>query len=411
MPPKFYPRLTLALLTGLNVLNYVDRSVLFGVQPLIQKEFLVNDVQLGRLNSAFFLSYLCAAPFVGFLGDRYARSKIVAIGIFIWSGFTLLSGITHTYNELLFRHIMVGIGEASYAVIAPTLISDSFPLERRGRMLSIFSLALPFGTALGIVLGGNLGNHFGWRVPFMVAGIPGFLLALVLWFLPEPERGKTDLVTASEVRSTLPGLLRNGAFVSATLGLAMYTFALGGLQQWIPTFLNRVRQIPLDKATLIFGAMTGATAIVATLSGGWLGDKLLQRRRGAYYTLSGVAMLAAVPLMVVAIYMTGRPMFPAICVAEFFLLLNTGPLNAAIVNSVSAQIRSTALAVNVVVIHLLGDVPSPSIIGWISDKTSSLQKGFWVTFIAAALSGVILVYGSRYAPGLKGKESASRISS
>src|SRR5947209_16382502 len=129
MPPKLYPRLTLALLTGLNVLNYIDRSVLFGVQPLIQKEFLVNDVQLGRLNSAFFLSYLCAAPLVGYLGDRYARRKIVAIGIFIWSGFTLLSGITHTYNELLFRHIMVGIGEASYAVIAPTLIADSFPLR------------------------------------------------------------------------------------------------------------------------------------------------------------------------------------------------------------------------------------------------------------------------------------------
>jgi len=407
MPSKLYPRLTLALLTGLNVLNYVDRAVLFGVQPLIQKEFLLNDVQLGRLNSAFFLSYLLAAPFVGRLGDRYARHRIVAIGIFIWSGFTLLSGITHTYNELLFRHIMVGIGEASYAVIAPTLIADSFSIERRGRMLSIFNLALPFGTAMGIVLGGKMGVLFGWRTPFMVAGIPGFLLALMLWALPEPERGKTDVITVSEVRSTLPGLLHNGAFVTATLGLAMYTFALGGLQQWMPTFLYRVRNIPLDKATLIFGAMTGATAILATLSGGWLGDMMLKRRRGAYYTLSGVAMLAAVPLMIVAIYLTGRPMYPAMCVAEFFLLLNTGPLNAAIVNSVSAQIRSTALAINVVVIHLLGDVPSPSIIGWISDKTASLQTGFWVTFIAAALSGVILIYGSRYAPLLKAEKVGS----
>jgi len=147
--------------------------------------------------------------------------------------------------------------------------------------------------------------------------------------------------------------------------------------------------------------MTMAVAIVATLSGGWMGDRLLQRHRGAYYTLSGVAMMAAVPLMMVAIYMTGRPMYPSMCVAEFFLLLNTGPLNAAIVNSVNAKIRSTALAVNVVVIHLLGDVPSPALIGWISDKTSSLQKGFWVTFVAAALSGLILVYGSRFAPQLK----------
>ncbi len=407
MPPKLYPRLTLALLFSLNVLNYVDRSVLFGVQPLIQKEFLLNDLQLGRLNSAFFLSYLLAAPLVGHLGDRYSRSRIVAIGIFIWSGFTLLSGITHTYNELLFRHIMVGIGEASYAVIAPTLIADSFPIGRRGRMLSIFNLALPFGTALGIVMGGKMGVALGWRAPFMVAGIPGFLLALILWALPEPKRGETEALTVSEVRSTLPGLLRNGAFVTATLGLAMYTFALGGLQQWIPTFLYRVRNIPLDQATLVFGTMTGSIAIVATLSGGWLGDMLLKRSRGAYYTLSGVAMLAGVPLMIVAIYMTGRPMYPAMCAAEFFLLLNTGPLNAAIVNSVSAQIRSTALAINVVVIHLLGDVPSPSIIGWISDKTKSLQTGFWVTFIAAALSGVILIYGSRYAPSLKAEKISS----
>ncbi len=407
MPPKLYPRLTLALLTGLNILNYVDRTVLFGVQPLIEKEFHVNDFQVGFLNSAFFISYLCAAPFVGFLGDKYPRKKIIAIGIFIWSGFTLLSAITHTYNQLLFRHIMVGIGEASYAVIAPTLIADSFSIDRRGRMLAIFNFAVPFGAAVGIGLGSLMGVRFGWRAPFMVAGIPGFLLALILWFLREPERGKTDLVTANEVRSTLPGLLRNGAFVTATLGLAMYTFALGGLQQFMPTFLSRVRQIPLEKAGLIFGSMTCVVAIIATILGGWLGDLLLRRRHGAYYTLSGVAMLAGVPLMIVAIYVTGSSMYPAMCAAEFFLLLNTGPLNAAIVNSVGAQIRSTALAINVVVIHLLGDVPSPSIIGWISDKTKSLQTGFWVTFIAAAISGVILIYGSRYAPELKSEKTSS----
>jgi MFS family permease len=400
MQPKLYPRLMLALLTGLNILNYIDRSVYFGVQPLIQKEFGVNDAQAGWVNSAFFLSYLCTAPFVGYLGDRYSRKRIVAIGIFIWSGFTLLTGITHSYNGLLFRHIMVGIGEASYATIAPTLIADSFPLARRGRMLSIFSLGLPFGVALGYKLGGLFAAppHENWRLPFMVAGIPGFLLALILLMLPEPERGKTDSVTPSMVRSTLPSLLKNGAFMSATLGLAMYTFAMGGLQQWMPTFLSRVRSIPLHQANDIFSKMTGFNAIVATLIGGWIGDRLLKRYFGAYYTFSGWAMLVAVPLMVMAIYATGRPMLPAMFVAEFFLLINTGPLNAALVNSVDAKIRSTALAVNVVVIHLLGDVPSPPIIGWISDKTSSLQTGFCVTFVAAALSGLILVYGARHAP-------------
>ena len=175
MQPKLYPRLTLALLTGLNILNYIDRSVLFSVQPLIKDEFNITDAKIGLLTSVFFFSYMIAGPCVGWLGDRFPRKYIVGIGIFIWSGFTLLTWVTHTYNQLLFRHTIVGIGEASYATIAPTLIADLFPVERRGRMLAIFYLGLPFGTASGYLVGGFLGHHFGWRIPFMVAGIPGFL--------------------------------------------------------------------------------------------------------------------------------------------------------------------------------------------------------------------------------------------
>jgi len=231
----------------------------------------------------------------------------------------------------------------------------------------------------------------------MIAGAPGFLLAVVLWFLPEPPRGLSDHFGVSDIRSTVPGLMRNAAFWTATLGLAMYTFAVGGLQAWIPTFLNRVRGVPLDKAGVVFGEITAFNGIVAVLIGGWLGDRMLKRQAGAYYTFSGVNMFIAVPFMVLAVYISGVAMFPAIFVAVFFLLIGTGPTNAAIVNSVSAQIRSTALAVNVFVIHLLGDAFSPSLIGYISDRTS-LPAAFSVAFVAAALSGVILCYGARFAP-------------
>ncbi|HEY6251693.1 MAG TPA: MFS transporter [Candidatus Angelobacter sp.] len=397
MQPKLYPRLTLALLTAINVLNYIDRSVLWAVQGLVKDEFHVNDTQIGLLTATFFWFYMCAAPLVGYLGDRYSRRHIIAVGIMIWSGFTFLSAITHTFNELMLRHIVVGIGEASYASIAPTLVADLFPPERRGRMMAIFSAGLPFGTAVGYLLGGAMGQHFhDWRPPFLVAGIPGFVLALAFWFLPEPPRGHTEVVDASAVRATLPGLLRNGAFVTATLGLAMYTFAMGGLQAWIPTFLTRVRSLSLAQATTIFGAITCFNGIVATLIGGWAGDRLLKRYAGAYYSFSGVAMLVSVPLMIMAIYFTGQVMFPAMFVAEFFLLINTGPVNAALVNSVAPGIRATAMAINIFVIHLLGDALSPTLIGKISDM-SSLQTGFWATFIAAGLSGVILIYGAKFA--------------
>src|SRR6266704_2160190 len=195
MPPKLYPRLLLAVLTGLNILNYIDRNMLLGVQPLVQKEFKITDAQIGLLTSAFFFCYMFAAPLVGWMGDRFPRKNIILFGIAIWSGFTLLTWLVRDYNQLLFRHTIVGIGEASYATIAPTLVVDSFPVEQRGRMLSIFYVGLPVGSALGILLGGPLGEHFGWRVPFMLAGIPGFALAILFWFLPEPARGQSEGAT------------------------------------------------------------------------------------------------------------------------------------------------------------------------------------------------------------------------
>ena len=219
--------------------------------------------------------------------------------------------------------------------------------------------------------------------------------------LPEPPRGQYEEHAPVGTWTLLRGLVRNGAFITATLGMATYTFAVGGMQVWIPTFLQRLRGLNVTTANTDFSAIVFTNGIGATLLGGWLGDRLLKRYFGAYYTFSGVAMLIAVPFMVAAIYTRGRLMFPAIFAAVFFILIGTGPSNGALVNSVSASIRSTALAVNVFVIHLLGDAFSPTLIGSISDKTGSLQKAFWVAFIAAAISGVVLLYGARFAPRFK----------
>jgi len=406
MPPKLYPRFLLAVLTGLNILNYIDRNVLFAVQSDIKKEFLVSDYQIGVLTSSFFFTYMFAAPLVGWMGDRFPRKNIVVFGIVVWSGFTFLTWLVHDYNQLLFRHAIVGIGEASYATIAPTLIADSFPPLKRGRMLSIFFLGLPVGSAAGYFVGGYLAHYFGsWRAPFMAAGIPGFVLAFLLWMLPEPPRGQHEQHAPLDSWQLLRGLVRNGAFLTATFAMAMYTFAIGGMQVWIPTFLQRLRGLDVKTANIDFSIIVIINGIGATLLGGWLGDRLLKRYFGAYYSFSGVAMLVAVPFMVAAIYVSGRLMFPAIFAAVFFILVGTGPTNAALVNSVSASIRSTALAVNVFIIHLLGDAFSPALIGRISDKTGSLQIAFWVAFIAAGISGIILLYGARFAPRFKPREN------
>ncbi len=397
---KLYPRTALLLLTALNLLNYIDRSVLFAVQPLVQGEFHLTDAQVGQLTSAFFIFYMFAAPVMGPLADRSSRKWIIVGGALFWSAATLLTAVTHDYHTLLVRHILVGVGEASFVTVSPAFVADLFPERKRGSVLGVFYLAIPVGTALGYLLGGHLGPTHGWRMPFYVAGAPGFLLAVLLLFIAEPERGRFDTLKDNRERGTLSGLARNPAFWTATLGMAAMTFALGGLEVWMPTFLYKVRGYTLERANFVFGLSTAFDGTTASLAGGWLGDRLLRRTKSSYYLVSAVSLLLGIPAMCVALYATGSSMFVGIVIAEFLLLLNTSPLNAAIINSVSANIRVTAIAVEVFVIHLLGDAPSPWLIGYVSDHYS-LKYAFALPIAGIAISSAILFYGMRFAPPVK----------
>jgi MFS family permease len=392
-------RYALLLLTALNFFNYVDRNVLFAVQPLIQSEFKIDDAKMGFLTTAFFICYMVAAPLIAPLADRYPRRWIMAAGAVVWSLATLLSAVTNNYDELLLRHLIVGIGEATFVVISPAFLSDLFPETIRGRIMGFFYLSLPVGSAVGYVMGGYLGHHYGWRTPFLVGAMPGLVLALGLIFIQEPERGASDQLPVTKERGTILGLFRNKAYWTVSLGMAMMTFAVGGMQVWMPTFLTRVRGVPLDKANLVFGGMTVVAGTVATLFGGWLGDRLLRRTNAAYLVVSAAGMILSIPAVVAAIFLTGSGMYAAILIGEFLILLNTAPLNAALVNSVSAPIRATALAVNLFTIHLLGDAFSPTLIGYISDRTN-LQMGMVAMIVAVALSGAVLLYGMQFAPKL-----------
>jgi len=394
---RLYPRTALALLTALNLLNYIDRSVLFAVQDLVKAEFHRSDAAFGLLTSVFFVFYMCAAPFMGPLSVRFSRKSVIVAGALVWSGATLLTAVTTNFRELLIRHTLVGIGEASFVILSPIFVADMFAEDKRGRVMGIFYLAIPVGTALGYLIGGLMGPKYGWRTPFYIGAAPGVLLALLLLFIPEPRLGQFDPPEKGPERDTLKSLARNPAFLTATFGMAMMTFALGGLQVWMPTFLHRVHSYSLLDANLLFGASTIFNGIFASLAGGWISDWLLRRTRSAHYLVSAVSLGLGIPAMCFALFASGKAMVIGIFLAEFLLLLNTGPLNAAVINSVGPHVRAAALAVNIFIFHLLGDVPSAYLIGYASDRYS-LRLAFLGPVITIALSSAILLYGARFAP-------------
>lgn len=403
---KLYPRTALFVLTALNLFNYIDRSVLFAVQDLIKAEFHRSDAAFGFLTSVFFIFYMCAAPFMGPLSVRFSRKSVIIAGALIWSVATLLTAVTRNFDELLIRHTLVGIGEASFVILSPTFVADMFPENQRGRVMGVFYLAIPVGTALGYLLGGVMGPQYGWRAPFYVGAAPGVLLAFILFFIPEPPLGNFDSPESVLQRDTFRSLFHNPAFLTATLGMAMMTFALGGLQVWMPTFLHRVHGYTLLHANVIFGISTIVNGIVASLAGGWISDWLLKRTPAAHYLVSAVSLGLGIPAMCVALFGSGNLMVAGIFLAEFFLLLNTGPLNAAVINSVGPHVRALALAVNIFIFHLLGDVPSAYLIGFMSDRYS-LRTAFIGPVIAIALSSAILFYGSRFAPPVKFQKNSA----
>jgi MFS family permease len=391
---------TLVLLIGLNLLNYIDRYILPGEVTLIQREFHATDQQMGALTTALFVVYMFAAPLTGWLGDHFSRKPLIIGGAALWSVATLGTAWVHSYWTMFVRHALVGVGEATFGIFAPAVLADFYPERDRNRILSIFYLAIPVGASLGYLAGGELGSLWGWRAPFFICAIPGLVIAALYgWLGREPVRGASDHVKATVSRSTFSGLFTNGAFLTATFGLATLTFAMGGISAWMPTFLHRLAGLSVANAGLTVGAITVVDGIAGTLAGGWVAERWLRTNDRALYLLSFWSVALTLPCGIVVFFGPKAWIIPALLVTEFFLFLNTGPLNAAIVNSVSAPVRATAISVNLFCIHAFGDTFSPTIIGAISDKTN-LRVGLGVTLIFLVISAIILLAGARFAPRL-----------
>jgi len=390
----------LAVLTFINLFNYLDRWVLSAVLEAIKRDLHFSDTQLGSLATGFIIVYMLTSPVFGTLGDRKRRPPLIALGVAIWSVATAAAGFARGFASLFIARATVGVGEAAYGTIAPALLSDHFPLEKRGRVFAVFFAAIPVGSAAGYMVGGLVDKHFGWRAAFWVAGAPGLLLALLVMFVREVPRGLHDESTAHSApraESVLQSYLRlfkNRQYLLTCIGYAMWTFALGGLGVWTPAFMERVRGMSRQDATVTFGAIVLITGFVGTFAGGWLSDYLLKFTKESYLWLCGITSILAAPLTLIAFTHPNRSVWlPSMVVAEVLVFASTGPVNSAIVNLVSPGERATALALSILIMHVLGDVPSPPLIGYLSD-ISSLQRAFLIVPVAILAGGVIWSYAA-----------------
>ena len=395
MNRKLTPFWTLFILTGLNLFNYFDRYVLSAVLPWISskdKGLNLTDTESGRLATAFMLGYFITSPFFGYLGDRTSRKWLIGTGIFVWSLGTVLTGYAGTFAMLVGFRVLVGVGEASYATISPSYISDTFGTDKRNNALTIFYAAMPVGAALGAIIGGMIAAKWGWRHAFIWAGAPGLLLALVLLPFREPVRGAAD--GAGQLVKPRPSdvfkLFRLPEYVLVVGGYVAYTFALGAFGHWGPTFLHRVHAVPQETAATFFGAVLVVAGLIGTFAGGFAATAWRKRNRAAYAWVLALSILAGVPFSLAA-FMAGSQIVSMIFLAGamFLLFLSTGPVNTLILETVPANLRASAMAMSIFLIHLFGDVWSPEIVGRLSDHWQSLQKAVLILPGALVVGGLL----------------------
>jgi MFS family permease len=372
----------LALLTGLNLLNYLDRLVLSAVLPKVQEELHLSNLEGGLFATIFLIGYFLTSPIFGALGDRLPRKGLIAAGVAVWSAATIGSGLATGLWSLLLARALVGVGEASYATLAPTIIDDVTPDDRKGRALAVFYIATPIGGALGYLVGGFVEHRWGWRSAFFVAGGPGLLLAVICLLLSEPAR---KLATEkADVLRDVGKLARMALYRQGVLGYCAYTAAIGAFSYWAPKFLYARYAMPLATANFQFGLITVVGGAIGTLVGGRLADRaskaagaepgpadaIAQPRARVNGLLEVCALGSAIGApLAVGCFLSPSPtlFFVLVFFAIAFLFLTTSPINAVILQSVPTELRASAMALSIFSIHIFGDLWSPPLVGLLAD--------------------------------------------
>ncbi len=396
----------LVLLTALNFVNYIDRYILPGVQEQVKAEFHLSDEHIGTLTFWFMIAYMFTSPITGWLGDRFPRKPMIVIAALFWAAINFLTATVHSYDSLNIRHAALGVGEASFGIFAPSLLADYYEPDQRNRVLTIFNVAIPVGAALGYLVGGTVGEHYGWRMSFIVSAIPAAILAiLIAIFMKEPARGASQHEKAKVEKGTILSLIKNPAYLCSILGYAAVTFSLGGISWWMPSFLQRIDGRSQSSAAYIMGAITIVAGLGGTITGGTIAQKWSRTNSKALYLVPAISAAIAVPPALVCFFGPHSLTLYGLGAAIFLIFLGTGPVNAATLNAVRPEIRATAMAGQLFIIHALGDAISPRIIGAVSDR-STLNLGLGSTLITMLLAAIIFFIGSRYAPPLHSEQPA-----
>jgi MFS family permease len=388
------PYVILALLSALNLVNYLDRFLVAAVGPKMEQDLHLSDFQFGLVNTAFMVGYFATSPIFGALGDRFPRRGLIAIGVATWSVATVASGWMSTFLTMVAARIVVGVGEASYATLAPTIIDDLAKPSVKNRWLAVFYVAIPVGSALGYLLGGQLEHAFGWRSAFFIAGGPGLLLALLGLMIDEPARTARPL-REPRTKGAVQRLFGIKIYRDAVIGYTAQTFALGGFAAWAPKYLFAHLKMDLKTADSWFGSILVVTGLLATFAGGYLGDRWPGADRArANLRMCAVTVLLTVPFAfgcLLASSPTG--FFVGLGAAEFAIFLSTSPINVVILGAVPTEFRASAMALSIFAIHLFGDMVSPPLVGKLSDAFS-LQAAMFVLPVALVVATVFWWRGS-----------------
>lgn len=375
----------------LNLFNYIDRQVLYSVFPLLQADLHITDLQLGALASVFMLVYMCYAPLVGYFADRTPRHKWIGASALIWSLATLACAGAKNYTSLLATRGFIGVGEAGFTTIAQPFLAENYPKEKRATILALFGLALPAGSALGYLWGGLIGLHWGWRAAFLLAGVPGLLLGTLAFTRLQDVRRARQTTTDKPSWKDYAALLANKPFLFICLAHAMLTFITGGLSAWMPTYLHRYLGMNVGQAGLIFGGLVVVCGAAGTYLGGKGADKLLNYSQKAYFWVMGTAMAGILLPAFIGVQTACAPVALACFGAAIVcLFLPTGPIAAALVSSTRSNVQAMAFAVNIFLIHALGDAISPVLVGHASDLWG--LKAAVLLCTAAAVPGIVFTW-------------------
>ncbi|KAA0705879.1 Protein spinster -like protein 1 [Triplophysa tibetana] len=392
--------LTVAVLCFVNLLNYMDRFTVAGVLTDIEHFFNISDGKSGLLQTVFICSYMFLAPLFGYLGDRYNRKVIMCVGIFFWSLVTLASSYVSKeyFWALLLTRGLVGVGEASYSTIAPTIIADLFVKEKRTNMLSIFYFAIPVGSGMGYIVGSKVVTvakdwHWALRV---TPGLGLLAVILLMFVVKEPKRGAIEAHPEHMLHRTswledMKALCRNPSFLLSTFGFTAVAFVTGSLALWAPAFLFRAAVFtgekkpclmePCDNTdSLIFGGLTVVSGILGVASGVQVSKKLRIKTPRADPLVCAAALLLAAPFLYLSVMFAQASTvatYVFIFLGETFLCMNWAIVADILLYVVIPTRRSTAEAFQIVLSHLLGDAISPYLIGVVSDSMKTSHSYMW----------------------------------